>query len=873
MLKKYSSLIIVLIFFSSFNFAQLNLTPKDTTIIPGKEYEAGAFHKFIFGKHWRDVWTTPIKVKILDLNKFAGGLTPSRKGGGLQTRTLHFIGADGLDYKFRSIDKDPAKMLPDDLKETFVAAVLKDQISAANPFAPLVVAPLLKAVGVLQAEPALVLMPDDEKLGKFRKEFGGLLGMIEVHPDEGENPGDISFEGADKVIGTYKLFHRLEKKRSEKVDNIEFLKARLMDVLLGDWDRHFDQWRWALMRKKGKKLWKPIPRDRDQAFSKFDGLAPSLMEALTPQLVTFEEDYSSIQSLTWNGRFLDRRYLSEITKSKWDSVTAFITDTITDDVIMDAVKHLPPEVYSIAGPEISSKLINRKNLLKEASDEYYELINGYVDIFASNKDDFLLVNRLNDNQTQVSLYRLNKNTGNKKGEPFYNKIFDNKLLDEIRIYLLDGNDKAVIEGEVEDGVLIRVIGGHGKDEFVNNSKVHSRFPIIPIPRLENATRFYDSGKHSKFIAGKGTVVNRDKAADPINDFERYEARQIDRGHEWLVAPVEHFNSDDGLILGAGPVLIKYGFRKKPYEYKMLLTASVSTKTGAVNFNYKALSNSLYRGITLGVEIRSTELSITDFFGFGNQSALNKALDAGKYYRVEQRAFDFKPTLIFSLKENLKYSLGFSYGNYKTDLKNPQILNSFPYGNYGTGNFKFWGLNSSFVLDSRDVKRNPYKGNFFTLSGFYFPKGLDNKFNFGKVRIDLRHYFTFKGLTDITLAFRGGGEKVWGTYPFFESAFLGGKEKLRGFNRERFAGDASVFGQFEARFYITKLKIIIPGKFGLHAFTEIGRVFQDNFPSDKWYPTYGAGFWLSFLDRMFTTSLSIAKSEERTSFYIRARMGF
>ncbi|MCH8325398.1 MAG: hypothetical protein IIB83_02365, partial [Bacteroidetes bacterium] len=190
MFKKNFTIIFFFFISSVIVYSQNSKTIRDTTIVPAIEYEAGGFHEFIFGKHWRDVWATSIKVKILDLNNFAGGLTPSKKGGGLQTRTLHFTGADGLDYKFRSINKYPAKMLPNDLKETFVDDVLKDQISAANPMAPLVIAPLLKAVGVLQAIPQLVLMPDDKKLGKYRKEFGGLLGMIEVHPDEGDNPGD-----------------------------------------------------------------------------------------------------------------------------------------------------------------------------------------------------------------------------------------------------------------------------------------------------------------------------------------------------------------------------------------------------------------------------------------------------------------------------------------------------------------------------------------------------------------------------------------------------------------------------------------------------------------------------------------------------------
>jgi len=119
-IRKIILLVLLFLLVQSESYSQVFNSPRDTIVVPGKEYKAGWFHKFIFGKHWRDVWTTPIKVKILDLNNFAGGLTPTRKGGGLQTRTLHLLGKDGLDYKFRSIDKDPARMLPDDLKETFV---------------------------------------------------------------------------------------------------------------------------------------------------------------------------------------------------------------------------------------------------------------------------------------------------------------------------------------------------------------------------------------------------------------------------------------------------------------------------------------------------------------------------------------------------------------------------------------------------------------------------------------------------------------------------------------------------------------------------------------------------------------------------------
>ena len=176
---------IILIFFLAVEIhsgSQSDSTGNEVrTVIPNPNYKAGWFHKIFFGAHWRDLWSTPLKIKVLDLNKFAGGLKPLKKGGGLQTKSLRLLGKDGKQYKFRSLDKDPSKALPPELQESLAADVFQDQISSANPVAPLIVAPILNAVGVLQAIPDLYIMPDDEKLGKFRQEFGGIIGMLEIN--------------------------------------------------------------------------------------------------------------------------------------------------------------------------------------------------------------------------------------------------------------------------------------------------------------------------------------------------------------------------------------------------------------------------------------------------------------------------------------------------------------------------------------------------------------------------------------------------------------------------------------------------------------------------------------------------------------------
>src|SRR5881392_831125 len=180
--------------------AALSPSGRTVTVVAGPEYRAGWLHETLFGRHYRDLWTTPIEVEVLDLDAFAGGLTPLRPGGGAQTRALRLAGGDGREYVFRSVNKHPS-WLPPDLRETIAERVVRDQISVLHPGAALVAAPLVGAAGVLHAQPYLVVLPDDPRLGDFRSEFAGMLGILEERPREG--PGGASgFAGASDVAGT-----------------------------------------------------------------------------------------------------------------------------------------------------------------------------------------------------------------------------------------------------------------------------------------------------------------------------------------------------------------------------------------------------------------------------------------------------------------------------------------------------------------------------------------------------------------------------------------------------------------------------------------------------------------------------------------------
>ena len=103
------------------------------TVTAGAHYRAGWFHRLLLGAHYRDLWATPIEVPVIDLSRFAGGLTPNRCGGRRQTKSLRLLGADGRQYVFRSVDKDPTLALPPELRRTFARQLIQDQIIPARP--------------------------------------------------------------------------------------------------------------------------------------------------------------------------------------------------------------------------------------------------------------------------------------------------------------------------------------------------------------------------------------------------------------------------------------------------------------------------------------------------------------------------------------------------------------------------------------------------------------------------------------------------------------------------------------------------------------------------------------------------------------------
>jgi hypothetical protein len=485
------------------------------TVIPGPEYDAGWLHRIFFGDHYRDLWAAPVRVPVLDLSAFAGGLKPVEMGGGFQTKSLRFIGNDGMYYKFRSVNKNPRAVLPLELRETVAGDLAQDHISTSHPCASLIVDVLATAVGVPTLDARLVYLPDDDGLGGFRGEFGGLLGILEIYP-EADEEGVVDFLGATKIRNTLKMYEAMENDSEDRPDAYAFLKARLLDIYVGDWDRHVKQWKWAQFEEDGEKVWLPIPMDRDQAMVRLDGLFPTVASLAITQFTDFSEAEPNIAKLTFSGHYLDRRLLVGLGREDWDSTVASFVAALTDDVIARAVKRVPQEYYALDGERIDGILKKRRDTFSSIADRYYGLLADYVDVHLSDKREVVAVRRIDDERVEVTAWRRQKTGEADPGRQVFHRVFHADETSEIRLYALGGDDVVQVTGEVSSSITIRVIGGKGDDEFVDESVVGGYLwgfvPFTDSP--ERRSYFYDHQGDNKFRVGSATVVDSDTYRPP-----------------------------------------------------------------------------------------------------------------------------------------------------------------------------------------------------------------------------------------------------------------------------------------------------------------------------------------------------------------------
>jgi hypothetical protein len=828
------------------------------TVVAGEEYRAGSLRRTLWGANYRDLWTRPVRAPVLDPDTFAGGLTPLRAGGDFASNTLHMRGADGRRYVFRSINKDVSKGLGPEFEGTFVEWVVQDQVSASHPAAPSLSHPLMEAVGVLHARPRMVVMADRASLAACRQRFAGVLGYIEERADENdpgedeaveeeadpadttgqpEQPADPltescgarapravdgpSFAGADVVKGTEGFMDDLEDSPTNRLDSRAYLAARLTDIFMGDWDRHEDQWRWAGYDRGDLRIWRPIPRDRDNAFVRHGGWILSGVRRIFIRMVRFDEEYPSLTGLTVQAEPLDRRLLSDLPRSAWDSVTADVQRRLTDTAIEDAVSQLPPE-YQEGGwrRELIHVLRARRDGLATISAEWYRRMALNVDVYATDADEVALIDRNPDGSVDITI------TGaDDPGQRFvtFRRRFEQRETDDVRLYMQGGDDRVQVRGPGH-GVSVRVIGGGGDD-------------VMEDATTSTGIAFYDHRGDNRFVRGRGTKVSTRDWTQPV-DTSSITGRRTYRDWGWSsssFAPGADWRRGAGPVLFVGPEMTKYSFRREPYAWKAQArvgwapTETRFTVEGDVKLHPENARH------WYSAEGYASQLENIRFFGFGNETPTS---DDRERYDTWLRQVRVEPAVNWPLGRGGRLAVGpvFQWTDAEVEEGSPLNVER----PIGREPYTQLGMRAEAELDGRDAPAFPRRGWRMELGGSGYPGVVEDEGAFGDAHAMGAAYLSLQ--TGPVLALRAGGRRVWGDFPFWESAFLGGGSTLRGHTGQRFAGDAMAFGGAELRVPVLRANLGLRGTLGVIGLADAGRVWFDGESDGDWHSAVGGGLF-------------------------------
>lgn len=800
------------------------------------------FKNFMVGKNYRREWTQPLAVKVLDMGTDMGGLIPLRQGGGKQTKSLRVRDSLGREWALRTINKDPQAALPADLRQSFLTDVIADGISASYPYGALSMGVLSRAAGVPYLRNRLVYLPDDPRLLRFRSTFKNTMALMEEREPDSVKKSD----------NTDELVLKLAKDNDNHVDERLVLRARLLDNFVMDFDRHDGQWQWAT-RDTGKgKIYYPIPTDRDEVFYINEGFMPRIARSswLVPELQGFRPHAHNIKTFNRTARNFDRTFLTGLSEDVWKQEVDHFLRSMTDSVIETALHRQPAELQKYRMNEIISKLKARRKYFAGEMMEYYRFLSRNVTIVGTNQREQFTITKNSDGTVQVVVNKISKK--DEISSKIYDRTFDPNITKELAIYGLNDDDRFIVNGG-DSKIKIRLIGGSGNDQFINNG-------------TGKKVMVYDVTFEKNEFSGS-TAFRKRVFADPqTNRYSRLNFK-YNLFHPGLGL---EYNKDDGVILGLKFEYIKQGFRKEPYGIRQFLEAKRSFRTNSYHFIYesdyiKAIRNT---DIALRADIRAP-INVTNFFGLGNKTRIEDRPDDMNYYRVRYNIINATAYLRYNLQSWMQLFIGPTFQYFKVDSAQNHgrfVTNDVVNGLDQAGVYDphhYLGADARINIDSRNNPVLPTRGLWLN-AGARQLFGLEKtSSNITQLNIDMRIFMNLFEYPRFVLGTRFGWARDYGNFQFPQAQYLGGTDNLRGFREQRFAGRSMLFNNTELRVRLVDFNTyLFGGTLGVLAFNDIGRVYMPDERTNTWHDGWGLGVWMSPI-RRFVFVLSAAHSKEES----------
>ncbi|MDZ4748859.1 MAG: metallophosphoesterase [Saprospiraceae bacterium] len=775
---------------------------------------------------------------VANLDTLYGGLKPIKLGGGNQSISLRLEDAEGKQYVMRRLRKSAIQFIQakafeeeyikDRLENTIAESFLMNFYTSSFPFAALVIGNLSHIVGVYHANPKIYYVPKQKVLERYNNMLGDDVYLIEEHISR-EFMDLESFGASDDIVSTVEVLDNILKDEKYTINHQQYIKTRLFDMWVGDWDRHEDQYRWATYtHRDGSVSYSPIPRDRDQAFPKFDGFFTSSAVQLVPSLQvmqSFEDNIKNIKTFNQVIYRVDKSLIQNSQLSEWIEAATYLENNLTDASIDSAFSNFPALIDHKPVQSIIANLKDRRVHIAEWAEAYYHHLNHNVIVTGTEKDDIFEVLRLENGHTQVIVRRQKSSPA--IGDTLFNRIFSDTRTQEIWLYGLDDRDQFAVKGPERSSIKIRMIGGQNLDSYsIENPK---------------NIKVYDYKTKASEIIGKrvNTFLTDDYDINNYN-FHKY------LHNTSQITPSLGYSPDEGLILGSTAQFTRFGFENNPFSYRHTISAGYFTATNGFAIKYTGEFANLPGKSNLRLHSRYTTPAFSkNFFGYGNETVNLEDELGAEYYRtrIEQLNLNVSVVRKGSLGSEWTFSLPMDYihpsdqdNRFAEDYLTPEQLRP----------QSFMGLESSYLYENKNNKSYPTLGLKFSIITGWKSSLSQINHQFGYLTSSLQIDYPLLKNRNVSLSTVWKGSVISNsTFAFYQASSIGGKEGLRGFRNDRFTGRNAYYQNTDLRWSLFQFNAgILPARFGAFAGFDYGRVWVPNDPSSKWHTSFGGGIFVN-----------------------------
>lgn len=823
------------------------------SVYTAEETTKSGFYRWLFGSHYRSLYAKEISFNVADLTTLNGGMQPLISGGGMQSESLRFEDAQGKQWVMRALRKSPTRFvqagliknayIKNQVEDTFMERFIADFYTATHPYMAFSLHHLSQAAELYHTLPEPFYLPKQPRLEHYNENYGDALFMLEDRPHKSQKDRP-NFGNGEDIVGTYEMLTQLEKDEKYSVDTDMYIRARLFDMLIGDWDRHQDQWRWVEKTQGDTVVYQPIPRDRDQAFAHLDGALLGRLIKLPPlrHMQPYQKAFAHPRWINKTAFPLDRHLLQTTQWQAWEKQALFLQSAVTDEAIANLFASLPAEVREYRRKEITEILQDRRAHLLEYAKRYYSEMVEIRQLTGTNKKDYFEI-ETSEKGVKVQYFR-NKKTGLQKR---YAMDFLAESTKELWIYALDDDDSIVVTG-TRSPIKLRLIGGKNHDTYRAES--------------ENRVRIYDYRSKENTIgeSGKFRAILKDNYQQNQFDFRRAPLNVL------TVLPDVGYNPDNGVMLGLNGTYTHQNFLRSPFAHKHNLRAKFDFAYSGFLMQYSGLFKNYSRNWYWGLDVMATNSNYSqNFFGWGNNSRNLESDFEMNFHRVLTSQYSITPSYQYKGRNGGHFTIGLNWQQIHIEpmgdrlwdiLEAPQA--------YTTENYSAAFVNYTF--ENFNDAAFPTLGMRLEVD-YGFRADINNweaQHQWASAQLDW--IFPLTASENLTWKHSLYGKQVWGSqFAFYQAAHLGAKNMLRGYRDNRFIGESAAAYSTDIRFAAGQLKqSFLPMKYGTYLGYDIGRVWLRGEDSRRWHQSAGGGLWLTVLESA-TLNAGLFKGTDRWMF--------